>query len=82
MPRKLVSEAWLSYRDAVIPKDAGSTQLIETRRAFYAGCHSLLTAIMGALEPGTDATDADLGIMEGIQSELDQFNEQVKAGVA
>jgi len=79
---RLIEEAWLSYREAVIPKDAGSTQLIESRRAFYAGAHGLFTAIMMILEPGSEATDADLRTMTSIDGELRRFNSQVKAGLA
>ena len=42
---KPIEEYWNSYR-AILPKDAGATQIIETRRAFYAGAEALYAALM------------------------------------
>jgi hypothetical protein len=83
MPDKelLIEKAWLSYHSAVIPRDAPEVQIVESRRAFYAGAHSLLTTILGILEPGAEATEGDLRTMDLIQAELLRFNAQVKAGI-
>jgi hypothetical protein len=80
--KRLVEESWRSYRLRVIPPDASRTQLLECRRAFYAGAHGLLRGILGILEPGAEATDADLRTMDSIQMELDEFYAQLKAGTA
>jgi hypothetical protein len=82
LKKTLIREAWLSYRDQVIPRNAGSTQLMESRRAFYAGANALLTSIMGALDPESEPTEADFSVMQDIQSELDEFVKQVKAGIS
>lgn len=39
---KTVKEAWESYLKQVVPKDAHETQIIETQKAFFAGCGSAL----------------------------------------
>lgn len=36
-PEMTIKEIWTSFKDVVIPKDAGKTQLTEMKRAFYAG---------------------------------------------
>ena len=79
---KRVEAIWLSYREQVIPQAASSDQLRDLRRAFYAGAHGLLTEILRMLEPGEDATTADLYAMAAIHNELIAFNEKVKRGAA
>jgi hypothetical protein len=37
---------WNDYYKLVVPVNAGPTQLIETRRAFYAGAIALMNVIM------------------------------------
>ncbi len=81
MPDKKIEALWSSYR-AILPKDAGTTQIIETRRAFYAGAQGLFHAILNSLEPGQDATDGDLKYMDDIQRELSDFAMLIKDGVA
>jgi len=78
----LIEKVWLSYRHAVIPAAAGATQVIESRRAFYAGAQALLQTILGILEPGEDPTEEDLRTISLIQAELNRFNDKVKAGLA
>jgi hypothetical protein len=78
----LIEQSWLSYRAAVLPGDAAATQVIETRRAFYAGARGLLTIIMSILEPGSEVTEGDLRTMVLIEAELRLFAAQVRAGLA
>jgi hypothetical protein len=82
MPKQHLKEAWLSYRNAVMPGNAPSAQIIECRRAFYAGAQAFFTATMRHLEPGTEETDNDMAFMAGLDAELQEFNEQVKKGLA
>jgi hypothetical protein len=78
----LIEKCWLSYREAVIPSNAPSVQLIESRRAFYAGAQGLLQTVMGILDPGSEATEADLQTMSLIEAELKRFAAKVKVGLA
>lgn len=74
MERQIILEAWNGYRRKLLdPVGAGPVQIEETRRAFYAGAISLLTAIMMGLDPGAEATDADLGRMAAIERELQRY---------
>ena len=68
----VVAEAWLSYRGQVIPSDASATQLLECRRAFYAGATGLLTAILSA----------DGNITRSVEEELFEFVRNVRSGRA
>ena len=69
----IIASLWEGYRANVIPKDAPLIQLREGRLCFYAGAISLFTAIMTLLDPGSEATDADLLKMAWIEEELDAF---------
>lgn len=78
---KRIDALWQSYRKILAP-DVGATQVIETRRAFYAGAQGLFHAILAGLDSGTEPTDADLARMDEIHAELTEFCELVKNGVA
>lgn len=83
MRQKLTMQAlWESYRISVIPRDAPEVQITECRRAFYGGAKGLMDAVMLALDPTREPTDADVAYMGGLQHELDQFCEGVMAGRA
>lgn len=77
-----IGAAWDSYQREVVPKNASTTQRWETRRAFYAGAQALFQTIINLLEPGSDATDADLRMMDEIDAELKEFANAVERGRA
>lgn len=79
---RLIEAGWESYRLTVLPKDAGRIQLQETRAGFYAGALHLFTSILSAIDPGEEASEADLHKMELIQKELLTFGEEFKANIA
>ena len=41
-----IQEGFQSYRAEVMPAEAGENQVIETRRAFYAGAHVVLNMLV------------------------------------
>jgi hypothetical protein len=67
---KVIATAWAAYEQQVIPPHAPDIQKVESRRAFYAGAASLFGAIMNLLEPGQEATEADLQRMDAIAAEI------------
>jgi hypothetical protein len=77
-----IEARWLSYRNAVIQPSAGPVQLLESRRAFYAGAQGLLTEIVQMIDPGQDPTKADLLKMDEIARELQDFANAVGRGEA
>ena len=81
MSARHIEKLWQTYKK-VLPKDAGATQIIETRRAFFAGAGGLYECILNILEPGTEATDNDLKRMDEINAELHEFVSLIKNGVA
>ena len=79
---KLIETEWMNYRNAVIPKNASSTQLQECRRAFFAGAWAYYSLLMNSLEPGTDETPQDMALMEKLDAEMREFKDRVVKGHA
>ena len=79
---KLLETEWINYRNAVVPRDAGSTQLTESRRAFYAGAWAFYSLLMHSLEPGLEDTPNDLALMEKLDAEMREFQSRVAKGHA
>lgn len=77
----MLRKAWESYRNEVLPQNAPFFQVLECRRAFYAGAQALMSGVLNSLDPGSNPTEQDIEIMTGIQSELSQFCESVRNGV-
>jgi len=65
---------WEIYRKVAVPKQAGEIQVLETKKAFYAGASSMVAALVGTADP-TKATpdEADVKVLESIWKELDEF---------
>lgn len=77
-----IGQLWLGYREQVLPKNAGSVQLMETRRAFYAGAHALFTELMVMFDPNSEPTSEDVRRLSLVETELKRFNDRVKQGLA
>jgi hypothetical protein len=78
----IVHNLWETFRQEVVPPDASSIQVRETRRAFYAGAKMLLGLILTSFAPGTEAEESDLDLMDQIDQELRAFLDDVAAGRA
>lgn len=66
-------EIWKSYRQRVLPPTAPEVQVIETRRAFYAGAWAILNHLSDLMSAGEDVTDEDLDFVQRFHDELKQF---------
>ncbi len=78
--RRRIAELWGSYKREVLPRNAPDVQVVECRRAFYAGCQGLLGTIMRELTDGPDEQEPDLKMMQDIDRELKEF--AVRCGTA
>jgi hypothetical protein len=79
---KLIETEWQDYAKKIIPPGAPKVQIVESRRAFYAGARSLLTSLVKVFGPDKEPTESDLAIMDGVQEELDQFYKDISEGRA
>jgi hypothetical protein len=71
---KRLEAEWLVFREMHVPKEASAMQLGATRRAFYSGAGAIFAIMTAMLDPNNpDATDADLGKMDDLYTELKEF---------
>ena len=79
MKERRLEKSWQDYFTTVLkPAGAGSIQVIETRRAFYAGAQALLAAMVRSMGPGLEPTDADMQMMDDLDAELLEFTKAVR----
>lgn len=76
-----IERQWSEYL-RVLPRQASSVQVMESKRAFFAGANALLSEIVTMLDPGLEPTEGDLKKMDEIAAELNDFVGRVKAGQA
>lgn len=77
-----LAAAWTGFEQTVFSPEIGPVQRREMRRAFYCGAQELFATILRMLEPGEDATEADLTKMDDLNNELERFAEDLKEGRA
>jgi hypothetical protein len=70
--RVMVSDAWDSYRESVMPANAGETQRSECQKAFYAGAWSILMTVQAIGEPDVSEKDG-MRILDGLIKECRAF---------
>jgi len=68
----LIHKAWLSFKDQVIPPEATEEQIVEMRRAFFAGSYIVTTAIVAAVDEHPDDHDAAAEVVEFMTIEADR----------
>lgn len=84
MATKRLADEWNSYRENVMPADAGPEQAQEARRAFYAGATSMFF-LMVRVGEGADpnvVTENELAVVDGWHDELVAFLREIEEGRA
>ncbi len=73
-----IEEAWKDYRMKVVPLDAPKLQVVECRRAFYAGVAAIvkMMAMAGGMSPYTAR------VLGGFRRETERFQAEVESGRA
>lgn len=69
---KPIEGGWESYRDSVLPKDAGPVQVLECKRAFYSGAWSMFQINRMIGEPIVSEEKA-MSILDAVECECRQF---------
>lgn len=79
---KTMREQWTSYAERVLPKPAGTNQVIETQRAFYAGAWAMYQLVLELSGDPDDVSEQSLAAgaanLIAIEAELRAFAEAVK----
>ena len=72
-PNKTLDKLWNDYATRVFPPNASPVQTSETKKAFYAGAYSILTAMVDQVGDEEDATEEDMDMVGGFFNEAEQF---------
>lgn len=72
---------WQEYRTRVVPKDASETQVMEARRAFYAGAGSLFSIVLDLADKKV-SEKAGVAVVRSIDEEIRLFSIAVLDGRA
>lgn len=60
----------------------GGVQWVESRRCFFGGAATMFEAMLRMMDPGDEATEADLRRMDRIAAELKRYSDDMAAGRA
>ena len=74
--KKFIEDGWDGYRKMVVSREASDIQVIECRRAFYAGVSVLFETLMLVLQPDKDKEEeleAGMEMLASLQAEIDEF---------
>lgn len=74
----LLADAWASYRESVVPAEAGEVQVQECRRAFYAGARAIEAMFISAMVDMPDSEGAEA--IAALIGELEGFVDGVRRG--
>jgi hypothetical protein len=75
---RIIEAGWQSLRLMVVPASAPEMQLIEMRKAFFAGAQHLFASIMSVMDDSREPTENDLRRVEQIHMELEGFGEELQ----
>lgn len=76
---KIIEAGFVGLRILAIPANATPAQVQDMRMAFMAGAQHLFSSILCVLDPGTDATEADLRRMDLIHDELEAYRKEMES---
>jgi hypothetical protein len=76
---KLIEAGFAVLHYTSIPDGVSPYQVADMRYAFFAGAQHLFASLMSILEPGTEATEADVSRITIIQIELEEWVTRMKA---
>ena len=74
-----ISQLWEGYAEACLPENAHIQQIVQTRRAFFAGCRAMLTTAGDISEHLSE--DEAVVMLSELEAELHVFAEAVGAGL-
>lgn len=79
--RKTINGQWLDYRAKVISPNAPEIQLIESKRAFFAGALALFHLQISGVSDEEEFTETDQHLIENLVNELHAFQKRVAEGL-
>lgn len=80
--RRNLADEWSDFRRQVIPEEAPVMQVVEMRRAWYAGAATLFALVAGGLDADHEPTDLDVMYLESLNQELRAYANELREGRA
>ncbi len=71
-----IDELWSDWRQDIYPAGVSQTQLIECRRAFYAGAGAVIS-VLAILEDDSVSEDEAIAILKDTKSAVERFFNEV-----
>lgn len=82
MKRRVLAQ-WNQFRAMVMPHDAPPVQVMEMKRAFYAGAECALNRLASEMSSGDSLDDPnDERVLQEVNQEFQEFAEDVQNGRA
>jgi hypothetical protein len=75
-----VSEMWNIFAKQVMPDGASATQMIEMRRAFYAGAFAIHTAQTVGVGDDSVSEEQGMAYLSAVDAELRAFFDAIQKG--
>lgn len=80
--RRSLADEWAEFARLVVPKNAPPRQVVEMRRAWYAGAAAILSLVSGGLDADHEPTDLDVAYLKSLHQELVTFAIDISQGSA
>lgn len=65
-----IREEWKAFRRELVPANAPRAQVVETRRAFYAGAGAAVAVMVEGVSDDPETTQADLNLMDQLRDDI------------
>jgi hypothetical protein len=76
----IIADGWKEYRTQVISPDAPEVQLIECKRAFFAGARSLMSSMQALIDLNEEPTEDQMLMLDDIEDEMARYAQDVLTG--
>lgn len=83
--RRMLDDEWRDYFEKILKPAGvrpGTTQYVETRRAFFGGAISFMALLNSDTDAGGDMTQLDMDYVDALQAEFDQYSRDLAEGRA
>lgn len=79
--RRALADEWSDFERQCIPEGAPTMQVVEMKRAWYAGAATLFSLVSGGLDADHEPTDLDVAYLDSLHQELKVFANRLVVGL-
>lgn len=77
----IIKDLWVSYLESVVPKNACENQVIETKRAFYAGASCMFAQVVDFSTNNKHSSEENVKFFSGIDEEIKTWMEGIEKDI-